>query len=91
MTTYLAAAVDIVVLDALGGGTVELELLSEVESSVFAYDTFDPAVVAAARERVAAAAAGWHTDQQFTAAPGPGCDSCPVRRWCPSSAVTLEL
>ncbi|TAK69440.1 MAG: hypothetical protein EPO13_06015 [Actinomycetota bacterium] len=68
-----------------GAATVELELLSPVESRLVRYDARHEATVVAARAALAQAIHAWHHDDDFATRPGPACASCEVARWCPDA------
>lgn len=88
LAAFPAAALDLVLLAGLAGGdgVVELEVLTPAGAQIYAYPAADADVVAAARRELAPLVAAWHDDQVFAARPGPGCATCPVRRWCPDAA-----
>ena len=68
-------------------GRMELELLTPSASSVWEWDTSDPAIAAVAAGTVRRAVAGWHHDKTWETQPGPYCAWCPVRRWWPDNEV----
>ncbi|WP_030105211.1 PD-(D/E)XK nuclease family protein [Actinoalloteichus caeruleus] len=91
MVRYLALAVDVLMLAAVvradahqGGAAVELEVLGREEARVYTVDVTDEALLAAARRRVADAAAPWSRDLDFRPRPSSACGTCPVGGWCPS-------
>lgn len=64
---------------------VELELLTADGRFVWTWEADDPAVASVAAGTIGRAAADWHEDSTWATRPGPHCDWCPVRRWCPDS------
>lgn len=69
------------------GGTVaavELEVLVAGQpAAVWAWHTDDLVDLAVARSDVRRAVELWHQDTSWEPSPGPHCERCPVRRWCP--------
>lgn len=64
---------------------VELEVLTPEGGSTYGWDLDESAIVRMAQSDVSVRAEGWHNDSQWTTTPGPHCEYCPVRRWCPDS------
>jgi hypothetical protein len=48
-------------------------------------DPNDHSHVARAREVINDLAAPWHADEAAAPTPGPQCQTCPVRQWCPDA------
>ena len=89
LLVYPQLALGLVILASglLGGDArqhrVELETLTPNSSNIELLDVGDPEVVARARVVVAALAESWHRDDPAVTKPGPDCQMCPVRMWCP--------
>jgi hypothetical protein len=67
---------------------VELELLRPTAPDLITVDPADPGHVEAALAVLRGMAGPWRTDTTFAAAPGKKCHTCPVRKWCPSAALS---
>jgi len=83
----LALGVVILAANLLGGDTnqhrIELETLTPASADIELLDVGDPQVVERARLVVSALAEPWHRDEPAVTRPGPDCQMCPVRMWCP--------
>jgi hypothetical protein len=66
-------------------GRVEVELLTPAQQDVWAWDTDDLPVMAMAGGDLNRAADQWHTDSVWTTKPGPQCNWCEWRGWCPDA------
>jgi hypothetical protein len=64
---------------------VELELLTPEGQFLWSWDASDPVVASVAAGDVRRAVENWHQDSMWDTRPGPYCDWCPVRRWCPDA------
>ncbi|MFB7674223.1 PD-(D/E)XK nuclease family protein [Kitasatospora purpeofusca] len=82
----LALAVQIIASGVLGdgqaGGRVELEVLQPGGVDLRTIDPFAPRTRAAAEDSLREQVTGWHSEDLFTAVPGPDCAGCEVSRWC---------
>jgi len=65
------------------GGLVEVEVLGPEDAVVYSWATDEPGVPEMAAGDVRRATRGWHTDTDWHARPGPYCQWCTVRQWCP--------
>lgn len=69
---------------------VELEVITRAGSKVYTFPTDDTVLMKLARRRVKSLTEAWHQDTTFQTNPGPQCERCPVRRWCPDRDAYLS-
>jgi hypothetical protein len=68
-------------------GIVELELLTPDEQFLWTWSTAEPLDVGLAAAELERIVDDWHHDSTWRTMPGPHCQWCRVRRWCPDRDV----